>query len=103
MGWGDGDDSWDDAEDDNAFANSNIGGGDQLIKPFTTVNNASSMGGFSDRMNDDPFASLRMKTATSVKPRSGGPKVKLALPKRAPPAKKLAIDATKGRDGWDDF
>jgi len=90
-----GGDSWDD-DDDNALAFSNIGGGNQ-------TNKASSMGGFNDCMDDDPFASLGMKTATSVKPRVGGAKGKLALPRKKTPAKKLTINASDVGDGWDDF
>mmetsp|Transcript_15115 Transcript_15115/g.17308 ORF Transcript_15115/g.17308 Transcript_15115/m.17308 type:complete len:817 (+) Transcript_15115:133-2583(+) len=95
-GWGDErDDSWDD-DDDNALAFSNIGDGNQS-------NKTPSMGGFSDCMDDDPFASLGMKTATSVKPRVGGAKGKLVLPKKKTPAKKLTINANDVVDGWDDF
>jgi len=107
-GWGDeGDDNWsdddDDDDNDNALAFSNIGGGNQTIKPSTTTNNASSMAGFGGGMDDDPFASLGMKTAAVVKPRVGASKGKLALPKKKPPAKKLTIDKSDVGDGWDDF
>ena len=105
-GWGDeGDDNWsdDDDDNDNALAFSNIGGGNQTIKPSTTTNNAPSMGGFGGGMDDDPFASLGMKTAAVVKPRVGASKGKLALPKKKPPAKKLTIDRSDVGDGWDDF
>ncbi|MGK3749361.1 MAG: SCY1-like protein 1 [Bacillariaceae sp.] len=107
-GWGDeGDDNWsdDDDDNDNALAFSNIGGGNQTIKPSTTTNNASSMGDFGGGMgmDDDPFASLGMKTAAIVKPRVGASKGKLVLPKKKPPAKKLTIDKNDVGDGWDDF
>ena len=62
------------------------------------------MGGFGGGTDDDPFASLGMKTASSVaKPRLGAKKGKLVLPKKAPPAKKLTMDSNEMSDGWDDF
>jgi SCY1-like protein 1 len=100
-GWGDdaGDDDWgdDDDVDDNALAFSNIGGGggNTLYKP------ATSMGGFGGDTNDDPFASLGMKTTSTAKPRAM--KGKLVMPKKAPPAKKLTMDPSEIGDGWDDF
>jgi len=110
-GWGDddGDDGWgdddDDNEDDNALAFSNIGGGGSVTpqthrKPAP----APSMGGFGG-MDDDPFASLGMKSVSSsaTKPRVRAPKGKLVLPKKAPPAKKLSLNANEMSDGWDDF
>lgn len=106
-GWGDDDDDdgWgdDDDVDDNALAFSNIGGGGkQSYKPATVTNNsASSMGGFGGGMDDDPFASLGMKTISTAKPRAT--KGKLVMPKKAPPAKKLTMDANEMSDGWDDF
>ena len=101
-GW-DGDDSWDDDEDDNALAFSNIGGGTQTYKP-TSATSGASMSGFSGGIDDDdPFASLGMKTSTSVKPRVGRAKGKLTVPKKAPPAKKLTMEASDVGDGWDDF
>ena len=106
-GWGDenDDDDWsEDGLDDNALAFSNIGSGmaKQAFKPATSsINSASSMGGFGGGMDDDPFASLGMKTISTVKPRAT--KGKLVMPKKAPPAKKLTIDASEMNDGWDDF
>lgn len=114
-GWGDdgdddGDDGWgnDEDADDNAMAFSNIGGSgtNQTVKPATpAINNASSMGGFGGSTDDDPFASLGMKTLSSAaKPRAAGVKKgKLALPKKPPPAKKLTMDSSEMGDGWDDF
>jgi len=109
--WGDDnddDDGWSDEDDvdDNAFAFSNIGGGggNQPYKPATSTNNsASSMGAFGGGMDDDPFASLGMKTVSSAKPSVRATKGKLVLPKKAPPAKKLTMDASEMGNGWDDF
>lgn len=106
-GWSDGDDDddgWDENDgDDNALAFSSIGGGVQRPhKPVTSTNNiASSMGVFGGGVDDDPFASLGMKTISSAKPRVM--KGKLAMPKKAAPAKKLTMDANEMSDGWDDF
>ena len=101
-GWGDESESgWDDAEDDNHLSFSNIGGGNQPIKPTMTMNNTSSIGGFSD--SDDPFASLGMKTSTGFKPRQGVKKGKLSMPQKIAPAKKLTLEANDVGDGWDDF
>jgi SCY1-like protein 1 len=104
-GWGDDnddDDGWgdDDDVDDTALAFSNIGAGNskQSYKPATT---SSSMGGFGGGMDDDPFASLGMKTVSIAKPR--GAKGKLVMPKKAPPAKKLTMNKSEMSDGWDDF
>mmetsp|Transcript_3053 Transcript_3053/g.8286 ORF Transcript_3053/g.8286 Transcript_3053/m.8286 type:complete len:822 (-) Transcript_3053:399-2864(-) len=104
-GWGDDDDDddWgdDDAVDDNAMAFTNIGSGmaKQAFKPSTSVSN--STGGFGGGIDDDPFASLGMKTVATSKIRA--PKGRLVVPKKAPPAKKLTIDANEMSDGWDDF
>lgn len=94
-GWGDGDDDddddWGDDGDDNALAFSNIGSGTskETYKPTTSASkSASSMGGFGGAgVNDDPFASLGMKTVANVKPRAA--KGKLVMPRKAPPAKKI--------------
>ena len=108
------DDSWNDDDDDGwgdddvddtalAFSNIGVGGNQQLHKPTTsTSTNVSSMGGFGEGVDDDPFASLGMKTTvTNVKPRAA--KGKLVMPKKAPPAQKLTMDADEMNDGWDDF
>jgi SCY1-like protein 1 len=67
----------------------------------STKNSVPSMAGFGGGMDDDPLASLGMKTVASSKPRAV--KGKLILPKKAPQAKKLIIDASEMGDGWDDF
>ena len=100
-GWDDDndDDGWGDDVDNNALAFSNIrggGGGNPLYKPATATNNA-----FGGGMDDDPFASLGMKTVSSVKPRAT--KGNLVLPKKKPPAKKMTMNANEMSDGWDDF
>jgi len=103
-GWGDDGVEVDDGLDDNALAFSNIGGGGgmQSYKPATTTKTSvPSMAGFGGGMDDDPFASLGMKTVASAKPRAM--KGKLVLPKKAPPAKKLTLDASEMGEGWDDF
>lgn len=111
-GWGDDDgDGWgdDDDVDDNDLAFSNIGAGTtstQTYKPAPVP--APSMGGFGSAGDDDPFASLGMKTVSgsASKPRLGtAKKGKLVLPnkKAAAPAKKLTMDANEISDGWDDF
>mmetsp|Transcript_12878 Transcript_12878/g.36300 ORF Transcript_12878/g.36300 Transcript_12878/m.36300 type:complete len:815 (+) Transcript_12878:107-2551(+) len=113
-GWGDEeDDGWGDDDDDdvdnNAMAFSNIGTSakSQTYKPAAAAtSNSSSMGGFDGGMDDDPFASLGMKTVSSAtRPRVGASKGKLALPKtrKPPPAKKLTLDSSEISDGWDDF
>eukprot|EP00536_Pseudo-nitzschia_multiseries_P004027 jgi/Psemu1/295417/fgenesh1_pm.65_\ len=113
-GWGDDDDDddgWgdDDDVDDTALAFSNIG---TSVKTHTSkpaiapINNSSSLGGFGGSKDDDPFASLGMKTVSSAsKPRVAAKKGKLALPKaqKPPPAKKLTMDSSEVSDGWDDF
>jgi len=106
-GWGDDDDDgWSDDEDvdDNALAFSNIGGsgGPSSYKPATVSNNSAT--GFGGGMDDDPFASIGMKTVGSTSAaRPRATKGKLVLPKKKPPAKKLTMSANEMSDGWDDF
>ena len=99
-GWGDDDDDgWsdDDDLDDNALAFSNIGA--NTAKTPVAPPAPSSFGG----MDDDPFASLGMKTVTSAKPRAAKGKLVMPSKKKPPPAKKLTMSASEMSDGWDDF
>eukprot|EP00531_Pseudo-nitzschia_arenysensis_P006514 CAMPEP_0116135868 /NCGR_PEP_ID=MMETSP0329-20121206/11422_1 /TAXON_ID=697910 /ORGANISM="Pseudo-nitzschia arenysensis, Strain B593" /LENGTH=822 /DNA_ID=CAMNT_0003630701 /DNA_START=114 /DNA_END=2582 /DNA_ORIENTATION=+ len=106
-GWGDddGDDGWGDGDDvdDNALAFSNIGGGggQSSYKPATVPKKTTT--GFGGGMDDDPFASLGMKTVASTSARPRATKGKLVMPKKTPPAKKLTMSANEMSDGWDDF
>uniref|UniRef100_A0A7S4EN13 Protein kinase domain-containing protein n=1 Tax=Pseudo-nitzschia australis TaxID=44445 RepID=A0A7S4EN13_9STRA len=104
-GWGDDDDDVDVHDNELAFSNIGGGGGNNTYKPVKPANNnVTSMGGFGAGMDDDPFASLGMKTVSvATKPRLITKKGKLALPKKAPPAKKLTMDSSEVSNGWDDF
>mmetsp|Transcript_12638 Transcript_12638/g.22717 ORF Transcript_12638/g.22717 Transcript_12638/m.22717 type:complete len:401 (-) Transcript_12638:51-1253(-) len=112
-GWGDDgddDDGWgDDVDEIDADPFANIGAKPTSIATSFTkapVSAGPTMGG----TNDDPFASVGMKTVAAKPKPSGG---KLILPKKtnlaakkiaAPPATKLAIDDDDDiADGWDDF
>jgi SCY1-like protein 1 len=111
-GWGDEDDGMDDDGMDDPFAN--IGTkttGNTMATSSTRIASApAAVTTFG--MDDDPFAAIGMKPATTL---GGGarPKGKLILPKKSTtPLKigkalaaptKLKVDASEMGDGWDDF
>lgn len=117
-GWGDEeeeDDGWGDEDDGgNDLGMSNIG---KNTTPIANTNSLLSSTPFSTPNqfdeDDDPFASIGMKTMTSTVVR---PRGKLILPKKKPgstitlkpkaaaaPATKLKMDDDEIVDGWDDF
>lgn len=126
--WGDDDDDGD--KDDNLLAFSNIGTKAKTtaaaaavpphsFTPAATTATPASFSGFSGMGDDDdPFASIGMKSA-SIMPRPamrGTSGSKLVIPKKtvgptsvnkgkiaSPPATKLKMEDNDAGDGWDDF
>lgn len=104
-GWGDDDDEDDDGDNDDPFAHLGVATAPLSKAPLPTPQPFNP-----SKQDDDPFAAIGMKQASSVlqggsgklimnKKKKGG----LVLPKPSAPAKKLGMSNDDLLDGWDDF